>query len=103
MNSRQILKRIGLNLRKAREQSNLTQEGLAELAGIHWKTVGYIEGGKRDFGSATLARIVLILKIPFNHVLEGIELERSHPVEIITKATARKRLPRGKKSSTKAR
>lgn len=76
----------------------MTQEGLAELVDIHWKTVGYIEGGKRDFGAATLARIALVLKMPFNRVLEGVELANDPHLKVIGKATARKRnrLPKTK-------
>lgn len=52
-----ILRSIGANLRKARLAANLTQEGLAEMADIHWKTLGYIESGKRDFGVTILIRL----------------------------------------------
>ena len=60
MTDAQILRRIGLNIRQAREAAGLTQEGLAELIDIHPKTLGYIESGKRDFGVTHLARLFLL-------------------------------------------
>lgn len=91
MQRRQILKVIGANIRKARLRANITQEGLAEMIDIHWKTLGYIEVGKRDFGASILAKIVLSLKIPLNQVLDGVFLGNKENLSVIAKATTRKR------------
>lgn len=96
MNSKKILRTIGLNIRSAREKAGLTQEGLAEQADVHWKTVGYIEGGYRDFGVTTLVRIAIILKIT-QHILSDLEMHDKRDVAIIKKATVRKR--KAKKNS----
>lgn len=39
---------FGGQLRKRREAAGLTQEGLAEAAGMHWTYVGQIERGERN-------------------------------------------------------
>jgi transcriptional regulator with XRE-family HTH domain len=88
---RQILKLIGANIRKARLRANITQEGLAEMIDIHWKTLGYIEAGKRDFGVSILAKIVLALKIPLDRVLEGVSIGSKENLSIIAKIATRKR------------
>ena len=57
MTDRQLLRLIGQNVRAARHQANLTQECLAELAGVHWQTISNIERGKFPFPVTTFARI----------------------------------------------
>ncbi len=71
--------------------ANLTQEGLAEMADIHWKTLGYIEAGKRDFGVTTLTRLAGCLNISGNEFWKGVEMGRSSQLNVVVKATARKR------------
>jgi transcriptional regulator with XRE-family HTH domain len=90
---RQILKVIGANIRKARLQKGMTQEGLAEVLGIHWKTLGYIEAGKRDFGASTLTLIVMRLKVPSTLLFEGLPQLNNADLALVLKATARKRKP----------
>ena len=90
MQRHQILKIIGANIRKARLKANITQEGLAEMIDIHWKTLSYIETGKRDFGASILAKIALALKIPSDQVLDGISLSREN-MAVVAKATKRKK------------
>ena len=82
---------IGANIRKARHVAKLTQEGLAEMADIHWKTLGYIESGKRDFGVTILTRLALCLDVSGDQLLEGIETQQPTRLKLLAKATARKR------------
>ena len=91
MTDDQILCAIGANIRKARIAANLTQEGLAEMADIHWKTLGYIEAGRRDFGVTIFSRITLCLNVTGNKLLDGVEMKPSAQLHVIAKATARKR------------
>jgi DNA-binding XRE family transcriptional regulator len=88
----QILRSIGANIRKARCAAKLTQEGLAEMADIHWKTLGYIESGKRDFGVTILTRLALCLSVSGNQLLDGVEFQQNKRLHLLAKATARKRL-----------
>ena len=55
--SRQILKNAGLNLRALREQKNLSQESLAELADVHDRTIGSIERGRLNFSVIILMKL----------------------------------------------
>ena len=91
MTDAQILLLIGKNIRKARFAANLTQEGLAEMAEIHWKTLGYIESGKRDFGVTILTRLAACLNISGDQFWEGVEMKPTKRMHGLAKATARKR------------
>jgi transcriptional regulator with XRE-family HTH domain len=90
----QILRVIGENIRKERLRRGMTQESLAEVLGIHWKTLGYIEAGKRDFGASTLAIIVARLKISSGVLFQGLPKMDDAELTMILQATARKRKPR---------
>jgi DNA-binding XRE family transcriptional regulator len=89
----QILKLIGENIRSARLEANLTQEGLAEMAGIHWKTIGYIETGKRALGILSFARIVQCLGGGANRFFDGLPPMDAKKKEAALKALVRKRKP----------
>ena len=69
----------------------MTQEGLAEMADIHWKTLGYIESGKRDFGVTILMRLAVSLNITGDQFWLGIEMKQTKRIRVLAKATARKR------------
>ncbi|MCX6927481.1 MAG: helix-turn-helix transcriptional regulator [Verrucomicrobia bacterium] len=93
MTDRQMLLRIGENVKAARLGGNLTQECLAELIGVHWQTISHIEHGKFSFPVTTFARISQALGISTNRLLEGLpELDRAHMGKV-KKALARKRAP----------
>ena len=91
MTDAQILLVIGKNIRKARIAADLTQEGLAEMAEIHWKTLGYIESGKRDFGVTILTRLAVCLNISGDQFWKGVEMKQTKRLQVLAKATARKR------------
>ena len=80
-----------MNIRRARLAANLTQEGLAEMADIHWKTLGYIEAGKRDFGVTILTRLVLCLDVTGDELWKGAESNPTNQSRLVAKATTRKR------------
>ena len=61
------------------------------MADIHWKTLGYIESGKRDFGVTILTRLALCLGVSGNQLWEGIEPPQTKRLNLLAKATARKR------------
>lgn len=52
-----IIKRIGLNITIIREREGLTQEKLAELAGLHRAYIGQIERGEKNIGLKNLEKI----------------------------------------------
>jgi DNA-binding XRE family transcriptional regulator len=58
-----IVKRIGLNITVIREQRGLTQEKLAELAGLHRAYIGQIERGEKNIGLRNLEKIAKALNV----------------------------------------
>lgn len=54
-------KRFGKRVRQLRLASHLTQEGLAELAGLHPTYIGGIERGERNVGFDNLLKLARAL------------------------------------------
>ena len=90
-----MLKRIGQNVKTARLNANLTQECLAELAGVHWQTVSYIENGKYLCSVITFHKISQSLGTSPNRLLDGLPEPDRAWQEKIKKSLARKRKPPG--------
>lgn len=55
---------LGRNLRRAREQREMTQEEVAERSGVHVTEVSRIEGGKRDPRVSTVQRLADAVGVP---------------------------------------
>ena len=64
-----ITKRIGLNITIIRERQGLTQEKLAELAGLHRAYIGQIERGEKNIGLKNLQKIAKALKVKTKDLL----------------------------------
>lgn len=60
---------FGQKLRKLRLERGLTQEGLAELADMHFTYVGQIERGLRNPSLINLFRLAKALKISSDKLL----------------------------------
>ena len=58
-----IMKIFGTNLRKIRKEQDLSQEDLAEAAGISVKHLSNIELGRRFVSAETLSRLCAELKV----------------------------------------
>ena len=58
-----IIERIGLNITIIRERRGLTQEKLAELAGLHRAYIGQIERGEKNIGLRNLEKIAKALDV----------------------------------------
>lgn len=99
MSDPEILRLIGRNIREARQKAGLTQECLAELAGVHVQTVGAIERGGFPFAVTTFARVSQFLEISPNRLLDGLESPDLARTSRIKKAMARKRAPVRRKLS----
>jgi DNA-binding XRE family transcriptional regulator len=86
-----MLRIIGQNVKAARLRLDLTQECLAELAGVHWQTISNIEHGKFPCPVTTFARISQALEISANRLLEGLPEPDAAHMEKVKKALARRR------------
>ena len=91
MDDLRYLQVIGCNVQTARRACGLTQECLAELVEIHWKTLGSIERGKYPFSVVTFARLCQHLEIGPEKLFEGIPGPDVRRAGRIKKALARKR------------
>ncbi|MFJ1865565.1 helix-turn-helix transcriptional regulator [Streptomyces sp. NPDC088097] len=60
---------IGARLRDARTDAHLSQEQLAELAGIDRKTVVRLEGGTSDARLTVWLRLARAVKVPLAHLV----------------------------------
>lgn len=68
-----IRARFAGNLLRIRQDRGLTQEALAELAGIHRTEASLLERGKREPRLGTLVKLAAALEVPLDAFLEGIE------------------------------
>lgn len=57
------LQQIGNNIKTARKIKDMTQEQLAEAAGLRTETISDIEAGKQNFEINTLVRIANALGV----------------------------------------
>ena len=94
MTDRQLLRLIGTNVKAARTNADMTQECVAEIAGIHWQTVSYIENGKFPASIITFAKLSQALGVSASLLLEGLPPMNPDRTARIKKALARKREPR---------
>jgi len=71
-----IVKRIGLNITIMRERRGLTQEKLAELAGLHRAYIGQIERGEKNIGLRNLQKIAKALKVSVRVLVDTLNVDR---------------------------
>ena len=60
------------NLRRAREQAELSQEALADRADLHRNAVALLEAGKRDVKLTTVAKLAKALGTTASDLLKGV-------------------------------
>jgi transcriptional regulator with XRE-family HTH domain len=70
-----IKRSFGNALRKFRHAAGISQEALADLAGIHRTYVGDVERGERNISLLNMARLSAALGTPLSQVV--LEMERS--------------------------
>ena len=68
-----VLARFGLRLRQCREAKGLTQERLAEKAGLDQTYISGIERGLRNPGIRNVVRLARALGLHTTSLLEGVE------------------------------
>jgi DNA-binding XRE family transcriptional regulator len=67
-----VLRPLGAQLRRLRLERKLSQESLAELAGLNYKYIGRIELAKADPGADVLVRLARALAVPVGELFETI-------------------------------
>lgn len=73
MAAKRFVKAVGKEIRYRRTQRKITQEKLAEGAGLHPNFIGLIERGQRNPSLAVLAEIAAALKLPLSELIAGAE------------------------------
>lgn len=69
---RSQLIQFGAKLRLIREAKGLSQEELAELAGLHRTYVGSVERGERNPTLLILLKLASALEVPLSTLVEGL-------------------------------
>jgi transcriptional regulator with XRE-family HTH domain len=69
----EINRRFAGNLRRIRESHGLSQEALADLAGIHRTEASLLERGRREPRLGTLVKLAGALEVPLGDLFEGVE------------------------------
>lgn len=77
-----ILRPLGAQIRRLRLERGLSQEGLAELAGLNYKYLGRVELAKQEPGADVLVRLAQGLRIPVGALFETITPSDSDPSRI---------------------
>ncbi|PJE60812.1 transcriptional regulator [Candidatus Roizmanbacteria bacterium CG10_big_fil_rev_8_21_14_0_10_36_26] len=65
-----LLLKFGKQIRKYRLSKNLSQEGLASLADLHWTYISGIERGIRNISLKNIAKISKALKIELKNLFD---------------------------------
>lgn len=72
----EVLAAFGRAVRKLRLERGLTQEGLAEAAGIHPRYVSDVERGQRNIGMVNVDRMAQALAIDLPTLMTEVEAQR---------------------------
>ena len=64
-----VLSRLGSKVRELRQSAGLSQEGLAERAGLHYTYVGGIERGERNPSLKSIEKIANALNVDIGELL----------------------------------
>jgi transcriptional regulator with XRE-family HTH domain len=67
------LRRFGSLVRDLRQRAGLSQEKLAELAGLHRTYVSGIERGNRNVSLVNIVRLARALGVPVSRLVEGLD------------------------------
>lgn len=70
MDKKEILKQIGKNIQKIRQEKGYTQETFSELMGCSWSYVAKMESGILNLSIGKITEIADFLKVDINLILE---------------------------------
>ncbi len=72
-NDKDILKRLGQQIRDLRLERSISQEELAAIAGVHRTYIGMVERGEKNTTVLTLARLSEALEINLTEIIKVIQ------------------------------
>ena len=67
-----VLMRFGEAVRKLRQEKQISQEGFADLCGLHRTYISDIELGKRNVSLENIEKIANALDISISRLFEGV-------------------------------
>ena len=67
--SKNVLKRFGKRVREERIKKKLSQEQLAEKAGVHRTYIGMIERAEKNITLKNIDRIAKALRVSISHLM----------------------------------
>lgn len=73
MSTASVYLRFGKKLRHVREQKKISQEKLAELAGLHRTYVSSVERGERNISLLNIEKLAIALGISMASLMPGPE------------------------------
>lgn len=73
MKKETILKNIGSNIKRLREERNITQQDLAAACNYEKSNMSRIESGGTNFTIATLLKICEVLKVKLADIVEKVD------------------------------
>lgn len=76
MKKHPALVKLGLRVRKFREQAGVSQEDLAHQADLDRTYVGGVERGERNLGTLNLLRIAAALNVTASVLFNGVSIGR---------------------------
>ena len=71
-----INEEVGFNIRRIREERDLSQEELADLAGLHRAYIGQIERGEKNIGLKNLEKIAKALDVSMKVLLDIYSMDK---------------------------
>jgi transcriptional regulator with XRE-family HTH domain len=77
-----VLRPLGAQVRRLRLERKLSQERLAELAGLNYKYIGRIELAKADPGADVLVRLARALSVPVGELFDTITPKDAVPYRL---------------------
>lgn len=72
-----LIEQFAWNLRRIRGKRDLSQFDVAVRANMHRTEVSQFERAKREPRMGTLLKLAAVLKVPLDHLLDGIEWQPS--------------------------
>jgi transcriptional regulator with XRE-family HTH domain len=77
-----LLQALGQRIRELRLKRGYSQEGFADLCGVHRTFMGAIERGETNLSFQNLVKVSTALEITLSQLLSGVEKKAKAPLKI---------------------